>query len=1208
VELLHGSDIQEADSQFRKALPDQKTGRQRDPLLLLGRALVLARRGTHEARARAWLELLASCPSGAQNKLCPVVRQVALGRLLGLDEGPREPRTRRLLGPMVRRGAPLTRDLALQVLVRLARREGDVASMRRLAHERGCPPAWRVSGPIHRNATIDLHRPVRHDGSGRKVRTVGCRLQLRSHRKLGGVYWATTRVALDRRQRLLLTVESGGPWQLSVNGRELWTHGDGPERAARRATVAFSLPAGRHRLGLKVGSATGYEELRVALASTTESGVRFSLEEEAPENTARARDVTGVGCGAWKPPGSPNWYAPLWRFLSAEVAVRCKDLDRAYGELAVARGWAPGFVEPRSLLASVMLSDPALPRTTAEDEAGRLWKRILREDALDAEAISRLGDLTLRQGHPEAALKLFQLGASTWPGEARWEVGKHRVSRERSHSTLEERALERAVRLAPSRCDLLDQLAGVKRHRKDVQARLALTLLARRCDRSSAVYARFLRGAGRLAEAAREYRRVLQLRGDADHLRRDLAEVLSLLGRGSEAERELRGLLEASPGSVDDHVARADMLAASGRRQLAVRTLRQAVHSMPWQRELRRTLERLTGQSVMERHRVDGRKVVAAFLAARPKHRHTAPAVVVQDRLVTRFFEDGAALSLTHNIVQVLTKKGMERWGEAEIPEDAEILTLRTVKPDGTTREPEDLSGKRTISLPDLSRGDFVEMETIEARSPPEVYEGLKGPRFFFASFEVPLWRSEYIVVAPAGMPVGADRRAGAPSARTTTRGGLVEHRWLARGVARVVAEPASVPAEEYLPSVRVLGPASWLRLRDHYREQALGAARGSWLTRQAARRITRGLKTRKARARVLYNWVLAEVEAAGPALGSASVAVASGRGSRFTALLTLLRQAGVPAELWLARPVTAAGGRGSDVPEAEGFKRPLVRCLLEDGEQVFLEPTSRHVPFGYVSPTLGGAVALRLAEGAPLGRVRRSAPTFEGRRLDLRIVVGADGSGRCDAVERLGGLWAQRWREALDSIERGRLREAFEQRFLGVNFPGASLSSVKVKRGRVEHPLELRYSFRLPNLCRLEGGRLRCPAGFLAPSLQRRYVKLSRRRHPLMVGLHPPTVVELTVSPPRGYRLAAAPPRIDLSTTHGSLKRGPARRSEGGQVRQRHALRVEQRRVSKKSFPGFARFARRVDRALDDELEFERVEGKPRRARSGATKEPARR
>jgi tetratricopeptide (TPR) repeat protein len=1184
VELLHGAGVEGADRQFREA-------RSRDPLLLLGRALVLARRGAPEARARAWLDLVAACPSGARSDLCPVARPLALGRLLSLDVGPRDPGSSRLLAPMVRRGAPLTRHLALRVLVRLARREGDEAAVRRLAEERGCPPAWWVSGPFHRNATVDLHRKVHHDGSARKVPAFGGRLQLGSRRKWGGVYWATTDVELRARQRVLLTVESGGPWQLLVDGHRAWTHGADPDRAARLATVALTLPRGRHELGLKVGSVTGYEEVQVALAPTTGSRPGFSLPAAPPGPTHRAgRDnsgwhAAGLGCGDVDAPRLAPWYAPLRRFLAGELAVRCGDLDRAYEELAVARGWAPTFVAPRSLLAEVLLADPAQPSTAAEDEAGRLWKQILREDALDAAAIYRLGDLTLRQGRPDAALKLFELGRSAWPGDARWHAGVQRVSRERSHAALEERALERAVRLAPWRCDLLDQLAGVKRHRKDVQARLALTRLAGRCDRSSAIYARFLRGAGRLSEAAREYRRVLRLRGDANHLRRDLADVLSLLGRSREAEQELRALVRASPGSVDDHVALADVLAASGRLPLAVRTLRQAVHGMPWQRELRRALERLTGRSVMERHRVDGREVIAAYLGSRAKMR-AAPAAVVQDRLVTRFFEDGAALSLTHNIVQVLTKKGIERWGEAEIPEDAEILTLRTVKQDGTTREPEDVVGKRTVSLPDLARGDFVEMEYLEARPPPRAHDGLQGPRFFFASFEVPLWRSEYVVLAPAGMPVGADARGGAPAARRTRIGGLVAHRWVATRVARVVAEPASVPAEEFMPSVRVLGPASWGRLRDHYREQVLLAARGSWLTRQAARHITRGLKTRRARARALYSWVLAEIEADGPALAPASAAVARGRGSRFTALLALLRHAGVPSELWLARPLTAAGGRSRGAPEADGFKRPLVRCVLED-QAVFLEPRSRHVPFGYVSPALRGALALRLAAGDPLGRVGRGVGgTFEGRRLDLRVAVRPDGSGRCSAVERLGGLWAQRWREALDGIDRGRLREVFEQRFLGVNFPGASLSKLRIEKAdRPGRPLELRYSFRLPNLCREEGGRLRCTAGFLAPALQRRYVKLARRRHPLLVGLHPPTVVELTVSPPRGYRLVDAPPRVALSGAHGSLSRGAARRLADGGVRQRHELRVVQHRVPPESFPGFAGFARQVDRALDDEL-----------------------
>ena len=92
-------------------------------------------------------------------------------------------------------------------------------------------------------------------------------------------------------------------------------------------------------------------------------------------------------------------------------------------------------------------------------------------------------------------------------------------------------------------------------------------------------------------------------------------------------------------------------------------------------------------------YRLDGRAVIRAFEAS--QRHYAAPAVVVLDRSVTRVFPSGAAMTLTHEIVRVQSKDAIEKWGEVSLPEGAEVLTLRTHKPDGTTREPEEVAGKR---------------------------------------------------------------------------------------------------------------------------------------------------------------------------------------------------------------------------------------------------------------------------------------------------------------------------------------------------------------------------------------------------------------------------------------------------------------------------------------------------------------------------------
>src|SRR5262249_24393991 len=135
------------------------------------------------------------------------------------------------------------------------------------------------------------------------------------------------------------------------------------------------------------------------------------------------------------------------------------------------------------------------------------------------------------------------------------------------------------------------------------------------------------------------------------------------------------------------------------------------------------------------------------------------------DRTITRALPTGARLTLTHNLIRIETKAGVERWGEVQIPPGAEVLTLRTIKPDGSTREPEEIAEKQTVSAPDLVPGDTLELEYLEAAAPPAALPGgFLGERFYFSSFDAPLDRTEYVLATPAGMAVDVDARGGVPS------------------------------------------------------------------------------------------------------------------------------------------------------------------------------------------------------------------------------------------------------------------------------------------------------------------------------------------------------------------------------------------------------------------------------------------------------------
>src|SRR5262249_51186514 len=147
----------------------------------------------------------------------------------------------------------------------------------------------------------------------------------------------------------------------------------------------------------------------------------------------------------------------------------------------------------------------------------------------------------------------------------------------------------------------------------------------------------------------------------------------------------------------------------------ALETVRQALALRSDVAEVRRAARALGLALPLDAYRLDGVQVIRAFEAS--GRRYAAPAIVVLDRTVSRVMPDGAQLTLTHEIVRVQSKDAIDRWAEVEVPPGAEVLTLRTHKPDGTTREPEEIAGKETVSAANVAIGDYVEWETLETRS-----------------------------------------------------------------------------------------------------------------------------------------------------------------------------------------------------------------------------------------------------------------------------------------------------------------------------------------------------------------------------------------------------------------------------------------------------------------------------------------------------------
>lgn len=1086
--------------------------------------------------------------------------------------------------------------VALKSRIRWLARAGRFEDSRALMQQGGCLTKWRATGPFGQTELLhyDDHHPPESDFPWKtayqlrpgtdptatfEASSFYCNVSIEPDDSvMGGTYYAATDLSVKRSGRYVFRLYSPHTTTVIMDGADLLTVDRRYEYEPSVVLFTVDLSRGEHRLTLKLGtrdSMPGFSMMVKEASSTSpDPGLENPIVSRSHGQgfSALAPPPAGARRIAMVEPGSD-----LEAFLASETALVRGNSPRARTLLEPLFEEHPSSLTLLTRSMTIALNDPFVPYAL---RMNRL--RVLTEEAIRAHptlwpAHMLLARLEAGQDRTEKALDVLENAiqvAGDVPGfhvqladlyASKGWVGESVASLSKAAELLEGNcnAHRHEMRIA----ETFGDLDGVEHWASQVVA----------CDATDTALFEILMRREKFEQAALEQKRLQGLFPDQDSNLLDDAAMDLTLGHRQAYMDNLLDYHELHPTSylalaklVDEHVA-------AGDRGEAIDLLEKARVGLDGPTDdISQMIAFIEGTDYLYPFRRDALTSIAAYEAVVDETSQPAtPSVEILDHVTHRIFRDGSSLTRYHSVRKLLTKEGVEENSEFIAPPGAAVIQLRTIKADGRMLTPESIAHKMTISFPFLEPGDYTEAEWIQAVGPSYIYDGgFSLDRWYFQILDLVLHLSEMIVVAPAEMPLEINPRGTPPPVQETTQGPLKILRWTAHDMPHRKAEPGAPNLSEFLPSLQLSHNTSWERYFQWIADMLVDRNVASPALKARVAELVQDIDEDdvQGRARAIFRWVNDEIDEGDGLDTPVSYILEERMGNRARLLHVMLREAGVPSELWLVRTAHADHTK-TQIPSFNVYTKLLVKV----GDD-WLLPFARTTPYGALPFDVRGEKAVRLfpdrAHDLTPGQDRFD--DAHSRHLDITVLP--SGRSKVRLTETYRGINAAMMRVGLDSLPEAELDKAIETAYLAAMFNGASLTSLSLPDLEADDDeMTLEIAFTLPAMPGPVPGAIAL-GPFLKSYLSKIWTSLPKRNFPLLVEEPTDAEVHVVVDTGGKWTVFQPPsPSTELSTSTGARFVQTVEDDEDELVLERE-IHVPAGRISPEDYGEFLDFTTKVD------------------------------
>lgn len=1219
--LLMEGDAKKAATLFDDAVAKDPA----EPLALTGQVFMAQRLALPQKSLAAALDLIERSPA---HPLAPAAARVVLDTT-GLAKSTSTLVRERVPALLAKPQQPDTAHLLRSALANAYLDSDDLARHQVVIAEMGVPTSGTIVGPFspwHLLATAEPTAPEKSgslDGLGtgpfgaltaRVVRFADGRISLAGEPSTGDIYLYAVDVTVPAGGRFVLRTVTSMDHVALIDGTTVLSRLTSRRAASTLTTRVVKLDAGTHRLMVRMARENQAGNITVALHTLDGSpaGLTFApAQGAAPAWNGELAPRGGAGVkldddtdGLFSTAESVRLALEddlgdaLARFLAARDALG-RDRDGARALLAGLPASVNGPAVA-TLRSDVYLQDRTVPTRVSRGRATRELETALLKDPGFVAAKMITAQLALDDGRQLDALEQARAArdAHSPPGApvlqliARVELALGLDAAAAATARDAEAAL-------PGACEALLLQYDVARRRDAVADSDGLLNRTSHCSGALSRSAEHLRARGELKGAIAQWEALLARDEGQVAVATTLTALYTSEKRFDDAVKLLTRLRTQWPRNAQLPKTLGDVLEMAGRHPEALAAREAALTLDGADLQLRRALARTkTGKELLQDYAISTEEALKSYEAAPGSEDATSSFVL--DAAAIQAFPDGTMVDRVHIIQKALDQQGVQDVAEVEIPQGATVLTLRTIKPDGRSLEPENIEGKDAMSLPGVQVGDLVEYEYLLAhpsRGPAQ--PGFTASAFYFQVAKQPNARSSYVVIAPKGSGMEVDAH-NVKAPRPQLEGELEVLRHEERRVPPYIPEPLGPPsANEWLPFVSVgSGQRGNEGVVHAYADAFLEKGLITWEVEAFAREAVKSLAVdEKSRAlgvdaiKAVYAAVQHKLSGRDAGLSvSAAASVAQDRGSRVWLLKASLDALGFDARLVAVRAFTADPSPYL-FPNEGLLPYICLRVSVPGGDAVWLDPLVRFAPFGELPEfALGGLEAYVLPEsGRPMEKTKTpERSTRPGKTVTLELKLDAEGQLSGRGVETYTGFEAAQLAEALESLSPDQRDQAL-QSALSRYFGGADLSKLQVDAKRdVGGPVTVSYEFLARRFGRVEGdGRLIAASLTYPLMVGRRFLAVPSRVTPLFIDSSEASSTKATLTLPKGWVLKSPVGEVKLKGPSGEYVRREAQ--QGDQVKVDEEFRLTQSRIPPKKYDAFVQFAGEVDLVQQRDLLFEK-------------------